>query len=122
MASGKTLSTGTMNLKFMQNALRAQQIKAADLPKAEVKDDGQWEVPQAVRDAWGLTGDSKSRYGTSFILRNPLYADQQYKEILMSMKNRTFHSYPKWMTPILAHLALARSSKVAGFLENMARR
>lgn len=61
MASGKTLSTGTMNLKFMQNALRAQQIQAAELPKAEVKDDGQWEVPQAVRDAWGLTGDSKSR-------------------------------------------------------------
>ncbi|KAJ2919642.1 hypothetical protein MD484_g835, partial [Candolleomyces efflorescens] len=47
-----------MNLKFMQNALRAQQIQAPELPKAEVKDDGQWEVPQAVRDAWGLTGDS----------------------------------------------------------------
>ncbi|KAJ2921916.1 hypothetical protein H1R20_g15176, partial [Candolleomyces eurysporus] len=61
MASGKTLSTGTMNLRFMQNALRAQQIQAAELPKAEIKDDGQWEVPQAVRDAWGLTSNSKSR-------------------------------------------------------------
>ncbi|KAF6749665.1 hypothetical protein DFP72DRAFT_912289 [Ephemerocybe angulata] len=60
MASSKTLSTTTLNLKFMQNALRSQQAEIAQLPKAAVKDDGEWEVSQAVRDAWGLKGTSAS--------------------------------------------------------------
>ncbi|TEB33875.1 hypothetical protein FA13DRAFT_116463 [Coprinellus micaceus] len=61
MASTKTLSAGTLNLKFMQNAIRSQQIQAVELPKAAVKDDGEWEVSREVREAWGLKSDSKSR-------------------------------------------------------------
>lgn len=60
MASSKTLSTTTLNLRFMQNALRSQAEKV-ELPKAPVKDDGEWEVSQAVRDAWGLNKSSASR-------------------------------------------------------------
>ncbi|KAJ3510243.1 hypothetical protein NMY22_g16028 [Coprinellus aureogranulatus] len=64
MASGKTLSAGTLNLKFMQNAIRSQQIQAVELPRAQVKDDGEWEVSREVREAWGLlkkNGESSSQ-------------------------------------------------------------
>lgn len=61
MASGKTLSAGTLNLKFMQNAIRSQQIQAVELPKAQVKDEGEWEVSREVREAWGLTSGSQSK-------------------------------------------------------------
>lgn len=56
--SGKTLSTGTLSLKFMQNAHRAKQLKEVELDKARVKDEGEWEVAKEVRDAWGLGGSS----------------------------------------------------------------
>jgi hypothetical protein len=54
--SSKFISTGTLSLRFMQNAHRAKQLKEVELDRAEVKDDGKWEVsqPEAVRDAWGL--------------------------------------------------------------------
>ncbi|KAJ3527991.1 hypothetical protein NMY22_g9576 [Coprinellus aureogranulatus] len=64
MASGKTLSAGTLNLKFMQNVIRSQQIQAVELPRAQVKDDGEWEVSREVREAWGLlkkSGESSSQ-------------------------------------------------------------
>jgi hypothetical protein len=58
--SSKSLSTGTLSLRFMQNAHRAKQLKEVELDRAEVKDDGMWEVSQAVRDSWGLQRDSDS--------------------------------------------------------------
>lgn len=51
--SGKTLSTSTLSLKFMQNAHRAKNLKEVELEKAPVKDDGEWEVSKEVREAWG---------------------------------------------------------------------
>ncbi|KAG2151092.1 uncharacterized protein EDB93DRAFT_320583 [Suillus bovinus] len=58
----KTLSTGTLNLRFMQNARRAQQLPGADveLEKAHVKDDAEWEVAPDIRKAWGLAERSNS--------------------------------------------------------------
>ncbi|EAU87965.2 hypothetical protein CC1G_01612 [Coprinopsis cinerea okayama7 len=55
MSTTKTLSNGTLSLKFMQ---RARERKEVQLEKAEVKDDGAWEVPKAVREGWGLTTGS----------------------------------------------------------------
>ncbi|KAJ7123693.1 hypothetical protein C8R44DRAFT_670266 [Mycena epipterygia] len=49
----KTLSTSTLSLKFMQNAHRARNLTTVELAQAAVKDDGEWEVAQVVRDAWG---------------------------------------------------------------------
>ncbi|CAA7261984.1 unnamed protein product [Cyclocybe aegerita] len=57
----KTISKGTLNLKFMQNAQRANQLQEVELDRAEVQDDGKWEVSQAVRDAWGLGKDTVSQ-------------------------------------------------------------
>jgi hypothetical protein len=51
----KTLSNGVLSLRFMQNAQRAKQLKETELQRAEVADEGKWEVSQAVRAAWGLT-------------------------------------------------------------------
>jgi len=45
----------------MQNAQRAKQLKEVEFEKAAVKDDGQWEVPQEVRDAWGLVSGSSAQ-------------------------------------------------------------
>ncbi|KAF8154223.1 hypothetical protein B0H34DRAFT_662075 [Crassisporium funariophilum] len=58
--SSKSLSTSTLSLRFMQNAHRAKQMKEVELDRAEVKDDGEWEVSQAVKDAWGLPQGAQS--------------------------------------------------------------
>lgn len=49
----KTLSSGTLNLRFMQNARRAQQLPPVDPEQARVKDDAEWEVSPEIREAWG---------------------------------------------------------------------
>ncbi|KAJ7258080.1 hypothetical protein B0H12DRAFT_1201857 [Mycena haematopus] len=51
--AAKTLSTSTLSLKFMQNAHRAKNLAEVQLDRAEVKDDGEWEVAKEIRDAWG---------------------------------------------------------------------
>jgi hypothetical protein len=51
----KTLSKGTLGLRFMQNAQRAkQQDQAGDPEQAKVHDDGAWEISKDIRDAWGI--------------------------------------------------------------------
>ncbi|KAF8319597.1 hypothetical protein F5887DRAFT_1218631 [Amanita rubescens] len=52
--SGKTISTSTLSLRFMQNAHRAKSMKEVELEKAAVHDDAQWDVGHEVREAWGL--------------------------------------------------------------------
>ncbi|KAH7924197.1 hypothetical protein BV22DRAFT_1013858 [Leucogyrophana mollusca] len=68
----KTLSTGTMNLRFMQNARRAQQLAQVEVEKAHVKDDAEWEVAKDIREAWGLGSGSNTdtqnvTYETSYL-------------------------------------------------------
>jgi hypothetical protein len=55
--SRKTLSNGTLSLRFMQNAHRAKNLAEVEAERATVKDDGQWEVSQEVKQAWGLLND-----------------------------------------------------------------
>ncbi|THV07961.1 hypothetical protein K435DRAFT_709169 [Dendrothele bispora CBS 962.96] len=65
----KTLSTGTLSLRFMQNAQRAKQLKEVELEKAHVEDDGQWEIAQEIRDSWGPVSqpDNSISHETSYI-------------------------------------------------------
>lgn len=49
----KTLSSGTLNLRFMQNARRAQQLPRVEQELTHVKDDAEWEVSPEIREAWG---------------------------------------------------------------------
>ena len=58
--SGKALSTGTLSLRFMQNAHRAKQLKEVEADKAQVKDDGEWEVTQDLKDRWTTGSGSQS--------------------------------------------------------------
>ncbi|KAF4586335.1 Transcription elongation factor Eaf N-terminal domain-containing protein [Pleurotus pulmonarius] len=58
MATHKGLSKGTLSLRFMQNSQRTSKSQV-ELDKAEVKDDGEWEVGQDVRETWGV-GQSES--------------------------------------------------------------
>ncbi|KAF9463496.1 hypothetical protein BDZ94DRAFT_1258948 [Collybia nuda] len=60
--SGKTISTGTMGLRFMQNAQRAKQLKEVEAEKAHVKDEAEWEVDQKVREAWGISSTNSSSH------------------------------------------------------------
>ena len=53
----KTLSNGVLSLRFMQNAQRAKQLQEVKLQRAEVVDEGKWEISHAVREAWGLTNE-----------------------------------------------------------------
>jgi len=52
--SAKTLSTGTLSLRFMQNAHRAKQLAEVEAEQAQVKDEAEWEVAKEVREAWGI--------------------------------------------------------------------
>ncbi|KAF9054233.1 hypothetical protein BJ165DRAFT_1437053 [Panaeolus papilionaceus] len=56
MSTSKTLSNGTLSLRFMQRAKETQGV--VQLDKAEVKDDGEWEVSKEIREAWGLVGNA----------------------------------------------------------------
>ncbi|KAI0772429.1 hypothetical protein BD413DRAFT_545370 [Trametes elegans] len=58
--AGKTLSNGTLSLRFMQNAQRAKLQAQVELEQAKIKDDAEWSVPQEVRDAWGIGQSSSS--------------------------------------------------------------
>ena len=49
--TGKTLSKGTLSLRFMQNAHRAKQLQEVQLDQAKVQDDAEWQVSQEILDA-----------------------------------------------------------------------
>lgn len=57
--TSKTLSTGTLSLRFMQNANRAKHLKEVELDRAEVHDDGKWEIGQAAKDVWGSSSNAE---------------------------------------------------------------
>ena len=56
----KTLSNGTLSLRFMQNALRAKNNAVTEAQKAQVKGEDEWHVPSSVREAWGIAGGEAS--------------------------------------------------------------
>lgn len=60
-STGKSLSNGTLSLRFMQNALRSKQQAAVELERAKVKDDAEWEVSKEIREAWGLQSDTRGQ-------------------------------------------------------------
>jgi hypothetical protein len=63
--SGKTLSTSTLSLRFMQNAQRAKSMQEVELEKAAVHDDAQWDVGEEVREAWGLRSEKDISYAVA---------------------------------------------------------
>jgi hypothetical protein len=52
-----TISKGTLNLRFMQNAHRAdkQELTSAESIAKEENDESRWEVAREVKDMWGMT-------------------------------------------------------------------
>ena len=60
-STGKSLSNGTLSLRFMQNALRSKQQAAVELERAKVKDDAEWEVSKEIREVWGLQSDTRGQ-------------------------------------------------------------
>ncbi|KAI0673138.1 hypothetical protein C8Q78DRAFT_1068564 [Trametes maxima] len=64
--AGKTLSNGTMSLRFMQNAQRAKLQAQVELEQAKIKDDAEWSVSPEVRDAWGI-GETASSSRTEVV-------------------------------------------------------
>ncbi|KAH8822660.1 hypothetical protein DL96DRAFT_1714111 [Flagelloscypha sp. PMI_526] len=58
--SSKQLSNGTLSLKFMQNAQRANDLPIADLERAQVIQDGQWEIPRNIQDSWNTSQPSST--------------------------------------------------------------
>ncbi|KAJ8463506.1 hypothetical protein ONZ45_g17559 [Pleurotus djamor] len=70
-----SLSKGTLSLKFMQKPNIASSSSSnskdktgtgtgkVELDRAEVKDDGRWEVSKEVREAWGIPSRSHSSSG-----------------------------------------------------------
>ena len=56
MSNSKTLSNGTLSLRFMQNAQRIKDNPEVKPDQATLADDAEWHVPQSVRDAWTSAG------------------------------------------------------------------
>ena len=68
-AMSKTLSNGTLSLRFMQNAQRAKRQAEIDLEQAKSKDEAEWEVSQEIKDAWGLSSTAAElRYAIRVIM------------------------------------------------------
>ena len=58
-----TISKGTLNLRFMQNARIAEQKHEVESVETIVtNDDSYWEVSREVKDMWGITSKPSSRY------------------------------------------------------------
>ncbi|KAH9053827.1 hypothetical protein EDB87DRAFT_1580797 [Lactarius vividus] len=55
-----TISKGTLNLRFMQNAQNAEQNLANESMESLVQDESRWEVAKEVRDAWGMGSEPPS--------------------------------------------------------------
>ena len=68
-----TISKGTLNLRFMQNARRAEPELETNSADADpiVKDESHWEVSREVKEMWGITepSSSSSRYGATPFLK-----------------------------------------------------
>jgi hypothetical protein len=59
-----TISKGTLNLRFMQNARRAEQkLEVESVGTIATNDDSYWEVSREVKGMWGITSEPSSRYG-----------------------------------------------------------
>lgn len=52
----KSLSNGTLSLRFMQNAQRAKDNSEVKPNQATIADDAEWHVPQNVWNAWTSAG------------------------------------------------------------------
>ena len=63
--SGKTLSNGTLSLRFMQNAHRAKLQAQVEAAQAKIKDDAEWSVAPEVREAWGIGASTSARFDLS---------------------------------------------------------
>ncbi|THH20346.1 hypothetical protein EUX98_g8595 [Antrodiella citrinella] len=61
----KQLSNGTMGLRFMQNAQRAKQQAQVEHEHAKVQDEAEWEVPQDLKEKWGIGAASSSSQASS---------------------------------------------------------
>ncbi|KAH9993358.1 hypothetical protein BJV77DRAFT_944443 [Russula vinacea] len=55
-----TISKGTLNLRFMQNAQRAEQELEANSSEPVIKDESHWEVSSEVKEMWGITSEPSS--------------------------------------------------------------
>ena len=56
-----TISKGTLNLRFMQNAQNTEKDLASESMESLIQDESRWEVPKEVRDAWGMGSEPLSR-------------------------------------------------------------
>lgn len=63
----KTLSNGTLALRFMQNAHRAKQLKEVELEKAQVKDSDEWSIPKEIQESWGKSTSDPVSYEDSYL-------------------------------------------------------
>ncbi|THH12429.1 hypothetical protein EW146_g7704 [Bondarzewia mesenterica] len=67
--TGNAISSGTLNLRFMQNARRNQELAAqsdgAEEKVVAVQDESFWEVSKEVKEAWGIGARSQTSTSSS---------------------------------------------------------
>lgn len=70
-----TISKGTLNLRFMQNAQRAEQELETNPADAEpiIKDESHWEVSREVKEMWGITSEPSSSSSSSLVTHETSY-------------------------------------------------
>ena len=57
-----TISKGTLNLRFMQNAQNTEKdLVNESMEPLTIQDESRWEVTKEVRDAWGMGSEPLSR-------------------------------------------------------------
>jgi hypothetical protein len=66
-----TISKGTLNLRFMQNAQRVEQEHETKSDETVIiKDESRWEIAKEVRDAWRISSEPSSRYASLYCIKN----------------------------------------------------
>ncbi|OCH92554.1 hypothetical protein OBBRIDRAFT_428845 [Obba rivulosa] len=64
--AGKTLSNGTLSLRFMQNAHRAKQQAQVEAEQRKIKDEAEWEVSKEIKEAWGIGSKSQTEQNVAY--------------------------------------------------------
>ena len=65
------ISKGTLNLRFMQNAKRAEPELEINSAEAEpvIKDESHWEVSREVKEMWGIASEPSSPSAARYAAR-----------------------------------------------------
>lgn len=103
--SRKTLSSGTLGLKFMQNA-RAKQLAHVEAEQAHVRDDAEWEVSKEIREGWGLDSCNSNAWSVPSLEIRTRGTLTVYSDVIGHLSSTKPHICHSYLTGTLRKIAI----------------